>query len=157
MSELAQVVAYVFRRLERDAMPRNEFKQFLSFRLQWYPPAQASQLLDRALQAGLLAAEDDHVRIAFPPDAIELPLNFRGGPRALEEPLPRLPGPSAAPPPVPPRDLAMEERVRALRALARGRLSEETASLLAQRERGGDVRSEAARRLSALAAGNNAA
>jgi hypothetical protein len=156
VSELAQVVAYVFRRHGRDALGRNEFKQFLAFRLNWYPPSQAAQVLERALQAGLLEAQGEDVRITFPDDAIDLPLNFRGTARALDEPLQGVPttppaGVAAAAPPAPRVDAALEERVRALRDLAQGRLSEPAARLLARRERGQDVRAEAAAVLQAMA------
>lgn len=156
MSELVQVVAYVFRRQGRDRMARNEFKQLLSFRLNWYPPAQASQLLERAVQAGLLAAEGDEVRLGFPAEQVELPVHFRGTARALEEPLPGH-GPTPGGGALPPSDPVLEDRVRALRELARGTLSEDAARLLAMRERGLDVRAEAARLLAGLGASSDKA
>lgn len=146
MSELAQVVAYVFRHQPKERLGRNEFKQFLAFRLNWFPPAQAAQLLERALASGLLVAQEDHVRPGFDVHSVELPVAFRPTARALEEP-------AAAPPPAaasPASDPALEERARALRDLARGLLSEEAARLLAARERGADVRGLSAKALSLM-------
>jgi hypothetical protein len=147
VSELARVVAFVFRQRGRDTMAKNEFKQLLSFRLNWFPPAQASQVLERALRAGLLREEGDAVRLAFDPAGLDLPLDFRGSARVLEEPLPSEPGPAA---PAPPTDPAVAERMRGLRERAQGKLSEEAARLLAMREGGADVRAAAARALAAL-------
>lgn len=158
MSELLRVIAYVFRQQPKDRLGRNEFKQFLSFRLNWYPPGQAAQLLERALGAGLLVAEGEAVRPGFDVGAVDLPVSFRGSARALDEPLsgaPAAPGAPAPPPapaaPVaPPRDPALDERARALREMAHGRLTPEAAQLLAARERGADVRAAAAQALASL-------
>lgn len=159
MSELAQVVAYVFTRHGRATLGRNEFKQFLAFRAGWYSPSQAAQLLDRALQAGLLVEEAEQVRPGFDLASIELPMTFRGTPEALEGPVeaPALASAPAPAPPPPVRDAGLEERVAALQGTARGALSGEVARLVALRERGEDVRGEAARRLSAMIGQNHAA
>ncbi|HEV8361323.1 MAG TPA: DUF2240 family protein [Candidatus Thermoplasmatota archaeon] len=145
MSELARVVAYVFRLLGKERLGRNEFKQALSFRLNWYPPAQASQLLERALSHGLLVAEGDQVRCGFDLAEVDLPLHFRGSEAALRE-APAAPAPA-------PDEAAVAERAAALRGMARGRLSEEAARLLARRERGHEVAAEAARALAGLGVG----
>jgi hypothetical protein len=145
LSELARVLAYAYRQRGKASMARNELKQLLSFGLNWYEPRQASLLLDRAVEAGLLRAEGDQLALTFDAAAVELPIHFRGGEAALTDPLPSGPPSAAAP-----ADAALVERVRALQALSRGRLSQEAARLLALRERGLDVRAEAAQALAAM-------
>lgn len=146
VSELARVVAFAFRTQGRASMTRVELKQLLSLRLNWYRPADASQVLEGALRAGLLVEEGEVLRPGFALEDVELPLGFRGTLAALEEPLP---AEAEARAPAPP-DPGLVERARALRELAKGRLSEEASLLLARRERGEDVTNAAAEALSRL-------
>jgi hypothetical protein len=148
MSELRRVVAYAFRRKGKPAMGRNEFKFLLSLDLNWFPPQQAAQIAERAVHAGLLTAEGDELRLAFDAGLVELPMGFKPGPAALTEPLDAA---LAAPAPAP--DPLLAERAAAWQGLAKGRLAEEAALLLAQRERGRDVRAAAERALGRLLLG----
>lgn len=141
MSELRRVVAFAFRHKGRDAMPRNEFKYLLSLGLNWYPPQQAAQLAERAVQAGLLTAEGEELRLAFDTAQVEVPMGFRGSAAALTEPLDAAQRGEADP--------LLAERAQAWRAMAKGMLPEDAAFLLAARERGRDVRAEAQRALDA--------
>ncbi|MCA1813356.1 MAG: DUF2240 family protein [Halobacteriales archaeon] len=139
MSELRRVVAFAFRRKGKEAMPRNEFKYLLSLDLNWYPPQQAAQLAERAVQAGLLTQEGEELRLAFDTGQVELPMGFRGSEAALREPLDAAQRTEADP--------LLQERAQAWRAMAKGLLAEDAALLLAARERGRDVRAEAQRLL----------
>lgn len=141
MSELRRVVAFAFRRKGKDALPRNEFKYLLSLDLNWYDPKQAAQLAERAVQAGLLTAQGEELRLAFDTGEVELPMGFRGGEAALTEPLDAAQRTEADP--------MLQERANAWRAMAKGLLAEDAALLLAARERGKDVRAQAERALAA--------
>jgi len=141
VSELRRVVAFAFRRKGKDALPRNEFKYLLSLDLNWYDPKQAAQLAERAVQAGLLTAQGEELRLAFDTGEVELPMGFRGGEAALTEPLDAAQRTEADP--------MLQERANAWRAMAKGLLAEDAALLLAARERGKDVRAQAERALAA--------
>lgn len=138
MSDLLRTLAFAFRRKGEAVMPGNGLRLMLAFDLNWFAPADAKRLVDRALAGGLLVAEGEDVRLVFDPAAVEVPVGFKPTTAVLEEPFPDVP---AAPAPKPKRSDAEAE---AERARWHGWLSLDVARLVVRRRAGEDVSSDLA-------------
>jgi hypothetical protein len=145
-------LAFVATRQARRAMPPQEWVHVLSFGLGWMAPAQARQLVERALAAGLLATDGDDLRLTVDPASVAIPQLFRPRPGAQPETIAS---------PAPPDSFvawldayarhAGCDRAEALRRVAarqealHGLLTGEAALLWIAAEAGLDVRSAAGR------------
>jgi hypothetical protein len=82
---LRTAVAAPFRQKGRDEMGESEFVVSLSLDRDWFTPDQAKRLVDVAASEGLLAREDNQLRIQFDPDAVAVPEDFRPDEGLLRE------------------------------------------------------------------------
>lgn len=136
MSDLLRTLSFAFRRKGGEVMPGNALRLMLAFDLNWFAPADAKRLVDRAVAGGLLVAEGEDLRVAFDPAAVEVPVGFKPSLAVLEEPFPDLP---AAPAPKPRRS---DVEAEAERARWHGWLSLDVARLVVRRRAGEDVSGE---------------
>lgn len=160
MSDLEVAFAFVARREAKPAATAARWAHLLSFELGWMNPGQARAFVSRAVAAGLLAPDGEHLRFVLDPAAIQVPRGFKPDPEALPAPA----APSAAPPEP---DLflgwvarlaahhgATREqvlgRVAALQDRMGGLLTAEAAALWLARDAGMDVADAAAKALAAL-------
>jgi hypothetical protein len=150
VSDLLRAIAFAFQRKGARTMPRMDLHMLLSMDLRWFAPEESKKVVARALDAGLLIAEGDALRIAFEPGGVEVPLSFRPQAKSLlEEPLPEslptAPAASAAVPahaarPAPrPAPMPRDDEAHAERAKRGGLLSLEVAQLVVARRGGEDV------------------
>jgi hypothetical protein len=172
VSDLLRTLSFAYRRKGDDVMPANALRMMLAFDFNWFAPADAKRLVERALGAGLLVPEgEDLLRLAFAREAVEVPVGFRPTPAVLEEPIPDVPKaaprPAAAPfvaeapaappaPPsldVPPPMPEHEDEAQAERARRGNLLTLEVARLVARRRAGEDVKPLLAEAERALLAG----
>ncbi len=163
MSDLEVALAFVVRREAKSAASAARWAHLLSFGLGWMNPGQARAFVQRAVAAGLLAQEGEHLRFVLDAHAIEVPRGFRPDPEAL--PAPAAP---AAAPPEPDLFLGWVARLAAHHGQAReqvlgrvaavqermgGLLTAEAAVLLLARDAGMDVAAAARKALAGLMPG----
>lgn len=150
MSDLLRTLSFAFRRKGDQVMPANGLRMLLAFDLNWFAPADAKRLVERALEGGLLAQEGDDLRLLFDRNGVEVPVGFRPTHAVLDEPIPEKPR-SAAPPPAAPAAPAMrpelphaadphEEEAQAERARRGNLLTLDVARLYVRRRHGEDVK-----------------
>lgn len=140
MSDLLRAIAFAYQRKGARAMPRLDLHMLLSMDLRWFAPEESKKVVARALEAGLLSADGETLKIAFDPAGVQVPLSFRPQARALlEEPLPEVP--AAAKPAASPKPASMprDDEAHAERAKRGGLLSLDVAKLVVARRAGEDV------------------
>lgn len=89
MDDLRNAIALLFRRKGRGELSEKEFVLSASMDLRWFPPRDAQRLLQRGLDANLLASDAGVIRPTFDVAAVDVPRDFAPGPSALDAP----PGP----------------------------------------------------------------
>src|SRR3990172_5256847 len=99
MDDLRNAIALLFRRKGRDELSEKEFVLSASMDLRWFPPRDAQRLLQRGLDANLLASDAGVIRPTFDVAAVDVPRDCAPGKSALHQP--PHPPPAPAPPPGP--------------------------------------------------------
>ncbi len=85
IEELRNTVAVVFRRCRKDQITEEEFKNTVSFALNWFGHAKAGRLLGAAVRTGVAGREGDgSIRARFDVTAVQVPLGFRPAERLLD-------------------------------------------------------------------------
>lgn len=135
--DLARTVAFAFRRKAASTLTRSELMLTLAMDLRWLSPDEAKRTIDAAQRSGLLSLEGDALKLTFPPESVQVPLNYRPPEGVWEEvsDFPTLPPPAAAP---------ADHEAEAERARRGGMVSIEVARVLVARRKGEDVAARAA-------------
>lgn len=84
MEELKNVVSAPFKKNLAASLPEKDFEFSLAFDLKWFSPKTASEVKDRALEAGLLSLKDGVIRPCFDVDSIRLPHAYKPPENFLE-------------------------------------------------------------------------
>ncbi|HII81544.1 MAG TPA: DUF2240 family protein [Methanosarcina sp.] len=84
MEELKNVVSAPFKKNLAASLPEKDFEFSLAFDLKWLSPKTASEVKDRALEAGLLSLKDGVLVPCFDVDSIRLPHAYRPPENFLE-------------------------------------------------------------------------
>jgi hypothetical protein len=74
---LASTIAAPFRHTRKERLKKNEIVYYLAFERGWMNIEQATMLLSRAEEEGLIAYEGDMIRPLFDVGAVEIPLGFK--------------------------------------------------------------------------------
>ena len=74
---LASTIAAPFRHTRKERLKKNEIVYYLAFERGWMNIEQATMLLARAEEEGLIAYEGDMIRPLFDVGAVEIPLGFK--------------------------------------------------------------------------------
>jgi hypothetical protein len=74
---LASTIAAPFRHTRKERLKKNEIVYYLAFERGWMNIEQATMLLARAEDEGLIAYEGDMIRPLFDVGAVEIPLGFK--------------------------------------------------------------------------------
>jgi hypothetical protein len=148
-------LAFIARRQASKTMTASRWSHMLSLEMGWMNPGQARAFVERAVQAGLLAADGDRLVLVIDPATVEVPRGFRPRPEAAAEAPsaggvapgagagtsgPASSGPAAAAPPDP--FLAWLAKLAADRGLTRDQVLAQVAQT--QEQMGGLLTAEAA-------------
>ena len=76
-------LAHVFRRRNSESLQRREVVMDMSMELRWFSPGTAEQVVDMALDGGLLTGEGESLSPSFEMDAVNVPLNFKPSPNII--------------------------------------------------------------------------
>lgn len=79
------VVAAPFKQMRKDRLQKNDLIFYLALDRKWMSREQATRLIDRAVERGLLSFSDGWVAPCFDISAISLPLGYRPGSDVFQE------------------------------------------------------------------------
>ncbi len=85
MSDLELAVARAFQLRGKSRLNRTEFTFALSYELKWLTPEESKELLEAAIDRGLLKEEKDRLVPTFNVKAVVVPADFKPGKDILEE------------------------------------------------------------------------
>jgi len=74
---LRTVIAAAFKSKGKKAISKSELNYALSFDLKWFTHEKSKQIVNTAIEKGLLAEEGDKIRPTFDIDKVEIPLGFK--------------------------------------------------------------------------------
>ena len=84
MSQLKQIIAFLFRRKGSDVLSEKEFSLSLSMDMHWFSPKESSQLIEKALSSKLLIKTEKGLKPNFDYKKIEIPSDFKPSKDILE-------------------------------------------------------------------------
>ncbi len=87
MDELKRVIAQAFKARGKARLTRTELAFALSLDLKWFTQDESREVVDAALQAGLLTETDGKISPAFDYKIIEVPTGFRPGKDIIKKPM----------------------------------------------------------------------
>lgn len=87
MGELKRVIAQAFKARGKARLTRTELAFALSLDLKWFTQDESREVVDAALQAGLLTETDGKISPAFDYKTIDVPTSFRPGKDIIKKPM----------------------------------------------------------------------
>jgi len=84
MSQLKQIIAFLFRRKGSDVLSEKEFSLSLSMDMHWFSPKESAKLIEKALCSKLLIKTEKGLKPNFDYKKIEIPLDFKPSKDILE-------------------------------------------------------------------------
>ncbi|MCD6513240.1 MAG: DUF2240 family protein [Thermoplasmata archaeon] len=73
---LKKLIAFIFQNAGKDSMDENEIYRFLSFRLGWLPPKAGKEVVEKAIDEGLLERDGNMLKPSFDYRSVEIPYDF---------------------------------------------------------------------------------
>ena len=80
MEELRRALAALYRMKGRPSFTEKELVFLASMDLRWFSPKEAQRMMEAGLRTGLLTQAGSNVSIAFDPQGVDLPVNFKPDP-----------------------------------------------------------------------------
>jgi len=74
---LRTVIAAAFKSKGRKSMSKSELTYVLSFDLKWFSHDKSRQIVELAIEKGLLTEDGDNLMPAFDIDSVEVPVDFK--------------------------------------------------------------------------------
>lgn len=74
---LRTVIAAAFKSKGRKSMSKSELTYVLSFDLKWFSHDKSRQVVELAIEKGLLTEDGDNLMPAFDIDSVEVPVDFK--------------------------------------------------------------------------------
>lgn len=84
MSEMKQLVAFLFMRCGKEKLTMKDLKLTLSIDLHWFSPDEAENIIRKAITSGLLIEENGILKPSFDYTTVKIPIDFRPGRSVLE-------------------------------------------------------------------------
>lgn len=85
MSDLEKTLAQAFRLRGKSRLNRTEVTFVLAYELKWFTPEEGKEIIDAALERGLLKEEGGKLIPAFNVKGTEIPADFKPGKDLLKE------------------------------------------------------------------------
>ncbi len=88
MSELKQLIAFLFNRKGRRSLSRRDLEMAVSMDLHWFSPTEAREIINNAKKADLIIERDSELEPTFDPRSVGVPIGFRPSAKVLQRPNP---------------------------------------------------------------------
>ena len=84
MEDLRRAVAFIFKREGTRRMARRDITLAAAMDLHWFGPQDAERLVDAAIRGGMIAEKEGKLEVAFHPQWVAIPSDFRPGRAVLD-------------------------------------------------------------------------